>query len=86
MKVTVNKGLDNVLPLGIVGYNIDYSSANDISTGSGGNSGDATYQMLWELFLSGSSTGTTVVNYNTRNLADRTVYFSITIYILVVAV
>ena len=85
MKVLVNgAALQNVTPLGIVGYNIDYSSHTNINTTSGGNSGDATYQTLWELFLTNSAKGQTVINYNTRNAANRTVYFSITVYLLVV--
>lgn len=90
MHVLVNAGLTNLYPIAIYGWNISYASEKSgYNHPKAGQTGDPGYQNLWELFInsrtapsSSGANGSMVVNYDTRNFADRAVYFVIDIYVL----
>lgn len=84
--VLVSAGLSGYMPLGIVGYNISWATGDSKTIGSflpKGKDTDSTYQMLWELYLTGRKNGEVRVHYDTRNLnTTESTLFIIDVYIL----
>ena len=80
---TITTGLSGLTPLGIMGYNLDRVTSTSDYTPAGGD-GDASYQMVWELYLTDRKNGSATVNYCMRNLRNQKVSFTMVVYILCV--
>lgn len=81
--------LNNLEAVAIAGWNISYINTNTapVNPGwyvSGSTGSDASYQMLWELYLSNISRGSFHINYDTRNFKNGTAVFVIDVDVLFV--
>lgn len=68
-------------PRAIAGWNVSYSNKENGYTPYGAVA-DASYQCIWELFLTGVSGDTAGIIYDTRNYKPGNAYFIIDVYLL----
>lgn len=75
--------LPGYLPLGIVGYNINWSDGKSYGFKNAGGKGDGSQQVLWEVYLYSRTNGQAVIAYDTRNLMNKSNgHFILDVYIL----